>query len=162
MFGHPVKFECLNMRKRFRFNKPRDRFQAGSRTRADDHVGAAQQTLGSIGESNFYSSRRDEPTGPSQNQYRSGVSVAFKVHVVETGHHLALALADIRHLDCEVVVSDAKLCASANVGCDLRAVDDVLARETRDVRARSANIFAVDYNDVFSFASKRPRSNGRT
>src|SRR5262249_58339861 len=96
------------------------------------------------------------------NQYRSRVSVVFKVHVVQTGHHLAFALADARHVNREAVVSDAKLFAPANVGRHLRTMDDVLARQASDVRAGSTNIFAIDYCDPFSFSSKRPRSNGRT
>ena len=41
-------------------------------------------------------------------------------------------------------------------------MDDVFARQAGDVRAGSANVFAIDDCDPFSFASKRPRSNGRT
>src|SRR6266853_4149036 len=145
----------------FRFSKTRDCFQGGSRTGTYDHVGAAQQTLGPIRESDLHSFRSDEPTGSSQNQYRSRVSVVFKIHVVEAAYHLAFAFADARHVNCEAVVSDAKLFASANVGRDLRTVDNVFARQAGDVRARSANIFAIDDCDPLPFASKRPRSNGR-
>src|SRR5215472_2863103 len=160
MFGNAVKFECLNMCERLGFSKARDCLQGRPRTGADDHVGAAQHTPCPVGESDLHSSRSDEPTVSSQNQYRSGASVVFKVHVIETGHHLALALADARHVDCEPVVSDAKLFAPANVGRDLRTVDDVFARQASDVGTGSANIFAIDYCDPFSFTSKRPGSNG--
>ncbi len=97
-----------------------------------------------------------------QNQYRSRVSVVFKVRVVEPAYHFAFAIADARHVDCEAVERYAKLFASANVGRDLRTVDDVFARQAGDVRARPANVFAIDDCDPLSFASKRPRSNGRT
>src|SRR5215468_3277373 len=162
MFWNAVKFERLNVGERFRFSKARDCLQGGSRSRTDDHVGAAQRTLGPVGESDLHGSRSDESTGSPQNQYGSRVSVVFKVHFIETGYHLAFALADARHVNREPVVSDAKLFASANVGGDLRTVDDVFARQASDVRAGSANIFAIDYCDPFSFSSKRPRSNGRT
>src|SRR5215475_4732488 len=162
MFGNAVKFERLNMCEWFRFSKARDFLQGGSGTGTDDHVRAAQQTLGPVGERDLHGSRSDEPTGPSQNQYRTRVSVVFQIHLVEAGYHFAFALADARHVDCEAVERDAKLFASANVGRDLRAVDDVLARQTGDVRAGSANVFAIDYCDPFSFPSKRPRSNCRT
>ena len=150
------------MGERFCFSKTRDCFQGGSRTGTYDHVGATQHTLGPVRESDLYGFRSDEPTGSSQNQYRSRFPVVFKVHVVEAGYHLAFAFADARHVNCEAVVSDAKLFASANVGRDLRAVDNVLAWQAGDVRAGSANVFAIDDCDPFSFASKRPRSNGRT
>src|SRR5260370_2711834 len=162
MFGNAVKFECLNMREWFCFSETRDCFQGGSRTCTYDDVGAAQQTLGPIRESALHSFRSDEPTGSSQNQYRSRVSVVCKVHVVETAYHLAFAIADARHVDFEAVERDAKLFASANVGHDLCTVDDVLAWQAGDVRARSADVFAIDYGDPFSFSSKGPRTNRRT
>src|SRR5215471_19087276 len=162
MFGNAVKFERLNMCEWFRFSEARDFLQGGSSTGTDDHVRAAQQTLGPVGERDLHGSRSDEPTSSSQNQYRSRVSVVFKVHFIETGYHLAFALADAQHVDCEAVERDAKLLASANVGRDLRTVDDVFARQASDVRAGSANVFAIDYCNPFSFSSKRPRSNGRT
>src|SRR5260370_29631812 len=127
MFGNPVKVECLNMGDGFLFSKTRDCAQCGSRTCTYDHVGAAQQTLGPIRESDLHSFRSDEPTGSSQNQYRSRVSVVCKVHVVETAYHLAFAIADARHVDFVAVERDAKLFASANLGHDLCTVDDVLA-----------------------------------
>src|SRR6202035_957432 len=50
---------------------------------------------------------------------------------------------------------------SAKVVHNFRAVDDVLAREARDIRARAANILAIDDGDALAFAGKRPRSDGR-
>src|SRR6266480_8019249 len=161
MFGNAVKFECLNMGEGFRFTKTRDCSQGGSRTCTYDHVGAAQQTLGPIRESGLHSFRSDEPAGSSQNQYRSRVSVVFKVRVVEPAYHLAFAIADARHVDCEAVERDAKLFASANVGRDLRTVDDVFAWQAGDVRARAANVFAIDDCHALSLSSKRPGSDGR-
>src|SRR5215468_12702560 len=101
MFWNAVKFERLNVGERFRFSKARDCLQGGSRTRTDDHVGAAQETLGPVGESDLHGSRSDEPTGSSQNQYGSRVFVVFKVHVIETSYHVPLALADGQHVNRE-------------------------------------------------------------
>src|SRR5215471_186836 len=147
MFRNAVKFERLNMCEWFRFSKARDFLQGGSGTGTDDHVRAAQQTLSPVGERDLHGSRSDESTSSSQNQYRSRVFVVFKVHFIETGYHLAFALADARHVDCEAVERDAKLFASANVRRNLRTVDNVFAREAGDVRTGSANIFAIDYCD---------------
>src|SRR5262249_45922302 len=58
----------------------------------------------------------------------------------------------------EAIASDAKFLASAKVRYDLRTVDDVFAWQARDVRARSADVFALDDCDPLSFPSKRPRS----
>jgi hypothetical protein len=40
-------------------------------------------------------------------------------------------------------------------------VDDVLAGQAGNVRARSANVFALDDGDALSVSSKLPRSEGR-
>ena len=56
--------------------------------------------------------------------------------LVEADYHLAFAVADARHVNREAVESDAKLFASANVGRDLRTVDNVLARQAGDVQGR--------------------------
>ena len=57
---------------------------------------------------------------------------------------------------------DAEFLASAKIRRDLRAMNDVLARQTRNVRTGPADVFAIDYCDPFSFSSKRPRGKGRT
>src|SRR5262249_61400863 len=114
-----------------------------------------------IGRSGFRLPRRDEPSG-SQNQLRSCFPVLFQIHLVHAGPQRALAVTDTRHINREAVASDAKFLTSAKVRCDLRTVDDVLAWQARDVRARSANVFALDDCDTLSLPSKGPRSDGRS
>src|SRR4029450_13627633 len=114
MFGNAVEFERLNMSERCRLGKTRDCFQGGSRTGTDDHVGAAQLTALSVTESDFHSLRCYEPSC-SLDHPRSRVPVVCQVHVVEARDHLPFAIADARHVDCEAVLSDAKLLASAHV-----------------------------------------------
>jgi hypothetical protein len=41
-------------------------------------------------------------------------------------------------------------------------MDDVLARKARNIRARAADILAIDDCDTLAFAGKRLRSDGRT
>src|SRR5437879_9234883 len=40
-------------------------------------------------------------------------------------------------------------------------MDNVLARKARNIRARAANILAINDYNALAFASKRPRSDGR-
>src|SRR6267154_2426164 len=99
--------------------------------------------------------------GPGIGSNEARVPVIFHIHVVQTDDHLALAVSDARHLNREAIVSNAKLFASAKVAHNFRAMDNVLARKARNVRARAANILAIDDCDALAFASKGPRSDGR-
>src|SRR5713101_2539691 len=148
------------MRERLCFSKTWNCSQRGSSTGADDHVGAAQLTNSPVGESRLQRSRSYEQSG-SENKIRSRVPVIFQIHLVQACDHLALAVTDAGHIDREAIASHAKLLASARVGCDLRTVDDVFAWQARDVRARTANVFAVDHGDALALSSERPGSDGR-
>ena len=70
--------------------------------------------------------------------------------------HLALAFAHRRHVDANIFLADPELLAAIKERCDLGAVDDVFARQARDVRARTAHIFALDHNDALSLLSGGP------
>jgi hypothetical protein len=61
-------------------------------------------------------------------------TVIFHVHFIQAGHHFALAITDARHINRDALVMDAKLFASAKIRHDLRAVDDVFARQARNIR----------------------------
>src|ERR1700751_4603467 len=112
------------MRERLCFSKPRNCWQRGSSTSADDYVSAAQLAGIPVGESDLHRSRSYEPSG-SEEELRSRVPVIFQIHLVKAGDHLAFAITDARHIDREAIARDAKLLATAKVGCDLRTVDDV-------------------------------------
>ena len=134
VFGNFIEFKSLDMRERLRFRKARNCLQRGTRARTNDHIRAPQLTCGPISQGDFHCSRSYKPAR-SQYELGSRVPVIFHIHVVQATHHPALALADVRHIDREAVVCDAEFLASAEVRCDFRAVDDVLARQARDVRA---------------------------
>jgi hypothetical protein len=70
--------------------------------------------------------------------------------------HLALALAHHRHVDANIFFADPELLAAIKERCDLGAVDDVFARQARDVRARTAHIFTLDHHDTLSLLSGGP------
>jgi len=61
----------------------------------------------------------------------------------------------------KAIVSNAKLFASAKVVHNFRTMDNVLARKARNIRARAANILAIDDCDTLAFASKRPCGDAR-
>src|SRR5579864_1755039 len=118
-------------------------------------------TSGSIGEGGLHSSRSNEPPG-TQDELGARVPVILHIHVIQATHHPALTVSDARHLNREAIVSNAKFFASAKVVHNFRSMDNVLARKARNIRARAANILAIEDCDTLAFPSKRPRSDGRT
>ena len=75
---------------------------------------------------------------------------------------MRLRLTHAGHINLEAVASDAELVAVPHVRCDLRAVNDVLARQACDVRTRAADVLAVDDRDALSFAGEGPRRKRRS
>src|SRR6185437_5555728 len=146
MLGNYVQLECLDVGERLRFSKTGDRSQCGPRTGTHDHVGATELTAAPIRQGDLQRSRSYEPSG-SRNELRSRGAEVIQVDLVQAGHHRALAVPDARHIDLEAVFVDTEFLASAKVRGDLRAVDDILARQARDVRARSADVLALDHGD---------------
>lgn len=67
-----------------------------------------------------------------------------------------------RQVNGRTRLGDSATFRSAKVRRDLRAVDDVLARQARDVRARPTDEFSLDDGDTLSVAGKRPRSERRS
>src|SRR5260370_20950718 len=123
-------------------------------------MSAAELTSAPVGEDGLHSSRSNEPPR-AQNELGARPSVILHIHLVQAGDHLALAVSDARHLNREAIVSNAKLFASAKVVHNFRAMDNVLARKARNIRARAANILSIDDCDAPAFGGKRPPTNGR-
>lgn len=134
VLGNFIEFKSLDMRERLRFREARNWFQRGTRARTDDHIRALELTCGPVGHVDFHCSRSDEAPG-TQNEFGAGLPVISHIHLVEADDHLALAVSDSRHIDREAIVSDAKFLAASKVVRNFRAVDDVLARQARDIRA---------------------------
>src|SRR6476646_3645753 len=161
MFRDLVQFECFDMREWLRLSKSWSRIQNGARTGTDDHIGSAELTLGSIAQCGLHRPVTDEAS-VATNEFRSSLFVLVEIEFVQARYHRPFAAAHRRHIDFEIIPNDAELFTSANVGCNLRTVNNVLARQTGDVRARSANIFAVDHCDTLSLPGKGPCRDGRS
>src|ERR1700724_4338630 len=139
------------MRERLCFSKTRNCFQCGPGAGADDHISTAELTSAPVGEGGLHRSRSNEPPG-AQNELGTRRPVILHIHLVQADDHLALAVSDARHLNREAMVSNAKLIASAKVVHNFRTMDNVLARKARNIRARAANILAIDVSDTLDFA----------
>src|SRR4029077_14933682 len=84
----------------------------------------------------------------SHDQLGAAGFVIGKMHFDEVMHHLASAFAHPPHVDPAIVFANPEFFAPPDIGGDLRAVDDILAREAGDVRARTADILSLDHGSL--------------
>src|SRR5882762_6219661 len=76
------------------------------------------------------------------------------MHLDQPGDHPALALTHGWHIDFPVILGDSEFLASPEVRRDFGAMDDILARKTRDVGARTSDIFSLDDSSLHPFAGR--------
>src|SRR5713226_118514 len=124
-------------------------------TNVNDHIGSPELASCSIRECNLQRFRADELSG-AEEQFSPGFLVVLQVHVVPARDHLAFTFANRAHIDDEVSVDDAEFAASPEVRGDLRAVNEVLAGQTSDVRARATDVFALDDRYTLPLRGKSP------
>src|SRR6266404_6782875 len=161
MVGDLVQFECFDMREWLRVSKAWNGIQDGARTCTDDHVGSAELMPCPVGQCGLHSPGTDEASG-AEDEFRSALFVIVEIQFVQGRYHPAFAVAHERHSDCEAFFSYAEVFTSANVRRNLRTVNNVLAGQTGNVGARSANVFAIDHCDTLSLRSKCPCSDSRS
>src|SRR5262249_11727376 len=78
------------------------------------------------------------------------------MHVHQAGDHFALALTYDRHAYIPTVFGDPEFLAALEIGSDLGAVDNVLARQTGDVGAGASDIFSLDHGSLHSLFGECP------
>jgi hypothetical protein len=109
-----------------------------------------------------FQSPRTNEASDAEDQLRAAALEILQVHLVQAPHHSAFARQHRWHVNRRTRLGDSAAFRSAKVRRDLRAVDGVLARNARDVRARSADEFSLDDGGTLSVAGKRPRSERRS
>jgi hypothetical protein len=154
--GNVIKLQRLDMRERTGLAQARHGVDFRSRPCVDDHVRAAQHARAAAAERDFNRARRDE-TAAAEDELRARLVVNVDVHVDQAGDHLAFALAHGAHVDVGIALGDAELRAAEEIRGDLRAVDEILARQARDVGARAADPPALDDGNTLSLAREGPR-----
>src|SRR6267378_1469834 len=115
----------------------------------------------SVGQCGLQSPGTDEASG-AEDEVGSALLVIIEIQFVQARYHPAFAAAHERHSDCEAFFSNAEVFTSANVRCNPRTVNNVLAGQTGDIGARSANVFAIDHGDTLLLPSKSPCSDCRS
>src|SRR5260370_2592934 len=104
------------------------------RTRADDHVSAAELAPGAVWQRGLYGLWTYEACG-TEDKLRSALLVFGEMRVDQARDHRAFAVTDGRHINSEAVSGDPELLTPAHVRGNLCRVNDVLAGKTGDVRA---------------------------
>src|SRR5580658_7275007 len=155
MFGDVIKFQGLDVGKRLHLGQSWNWLKRGARTRIDDDIFATECACPAVGQFDFDGLGANETPRP-HHQFRAALLVLVEVNIDETSDHLAFAFAHRLHVDANIVFADAELLAAIKQRGDLGAMDDVLARQARDVRARAAHIFALDYDYALSLLSGGP------
>src|SRR5262252_6807956 len=122
----------------------------------DDYIGSQELASCSIRNCDLQGFRADELSG-AENQFSTGFFVVLQVNVVPARDHHAFAFANTAHINAEVSAHDAELTTSAEVRGYFRAVNDVLAGQTSDVRAGATDVFPVDNRYALPLTRKSPR-----
>ena len=78
------------------------------------------------------------------------------MHVDQAGHHFTLAITDSRHVDADIVLADSELHAAKEVGSDLGAVNNILARKAGNVGAGATDPFSLDDKGFLSLLGQGP------
>ena len=113
------------------------------RSDVQEHLVADERARSSVIQAHFDRLRRDEAPRP-HDEFGAAFPVVLQVRVDEPLHHVALTLANLRHVDLDRAGHHAELGAGAREMRDLGAVNFVLAWQACDVGARAADPFALD------------------
>ena len=155
MFRDVIEFQRLDVRKRLRLDQSRNRLKRGARARIDDNIFATESAGPAGGQLGFDGLGTNEASC-AHHQFRAALLVVIEVNVDQAPHHLALSLAHGSHVDLNVLFADSELGAAVKERGSLGAVDDILARQARDVWARAAHIFSLDHHYALSLLSGGP------
>src|SRR5215470_18522596 len=159
MCGDFLQFECFDVCKGLRLNKARNWFEHSACPGVDDHMGSSELTRGSVRQCGLQSLGANEASG-AEDEFRAARLVVVEIHVIPARYHRAFAFAHSAHVDGKVSFGDTELFTSAKVRSNLRTVQDVLAGQTGDVRARPADVLALDHRDTLPLLGKSPRRDG--
>src|SRR6266446_806578 len=78
------------------------------------------------------------------------------MHLDQSSDHLALALTHGWHIDFPVILRDSEFLASPEVRGGFGAMDDILARKTGDIGARTSDIFSLNDGSLHPLPGQCP------
>ena len=157
MLGYFIQFQCFDMCQGMRVTKAGNWFKCSVYISIEDHIRSPQLTCCSVRKCDLQRSGADEASG-AEDEFRSTLLVVVEIPVVPTRNHPALTFTNYVHINGEVSFGDTELFTSTKVRGNLRAVNDVLARQTDNIGTGPADVFALDDCDTLFLVGEGPGS----
>ena len=152
-----AEIESLDMRQRLCRLEAWNIRNGGVRSDIDEDLAPRQRAHAPVIQAHFEDLRRDKAPFP-HDQFGAAFLVVLQMRGDEPVNHVPLALTNPGHVDLDRAGHHAELSAVAREVGDLRAMNFILAWETRDVGAGPADPFALDNRDP---AARLPAMPGR-
>src|SRR6266851_7936280 len=154
MIRQTLAIERLEMGHRIRRGEPWNVGQRCERTQVEEHTFADNPSSAAVVERNLKHSRSNEASF-THNQFYSGVRGTLGVELMFRFDHLAFALLNASHVESAFIHLYSEFRAAPHQRCYSRGVDDVLARQARDIRARTAEPFPLDHRRAMTLIGHR-------
>ena len=155
MTWQTIEIEHLDMGHRIRCGEPGNIGHRRVRTQVEEHTFADNPSSAAIVERDLNRFRSNEAAF-THDQFYSGVRGTLGVELMFRFDHLAFALLDAGHVDSEFIHFQSEFSAAPRQRCYSRGVDHVLARQARDIRARTAEPFPLDHRSAMTLIGHRP------
>src|ERR1700676_1300200 len=150
-----IQLQKFNVSQGSCFEQSWDRLNRRPGAGADNDVFSTQDTGFPVRQLDLDGFWSDEMPGAHDN-FGSARFEVIQVQGDQIIDHLAFSIANARHMDLRIVLGDPELPASPEIRSHLGAVNDILAWETGDVRARASDVFSFDNNRALSLLSQCP------
>src|ERR1700730_11657321 len=140
-----IQFQKFNVSEGSSFEQSWDRLNRRAGAGADNDVVSTQDAGFPVRQLDLDGFWSDEMPGAHDNFGAARFEV-IQVQGDQVIDHLAFSIANARHMDLTIVLGDPELRASPEIRGHLGAVNDILAWETGDVRARASDVFSFNDN----------------
>src|ERR1700678_125438 len=150
-----IEIERLDMGHRIRRGEPGNIGHRRVRTQVEEHTFAGNPSNAAIVERDLDRPRSNEAAF-THDQFYSGVRGTLGVELMFRFDHFAFAQLDAGHVDSELIHFQSEFSAAPRQRCYSRGVDHVLARQARDIRARTTEPFPLDHRSAMTRIGPRP------
>ena len=155
MRGQDVEIERFDMGHRVDGFEARNVGDGRMRSHIDENLGPGQRARPAVVQAHLEGFRPQEAPR-SHDQFGAAFLVVLQMRRDEPVDHVALALANLRHVDLDRAGHHAELGAVSRVMRDFGAVNFVLARQARDIGTAAADPLALDDRDPAAQAAVVP------